>query len=164
MHGNSAQKPIIIGVDGSQSSIEALRKAAELAAAFGAPLEAIAAWQFPMTYEGAFIDELWSPEGDAKSILSTSIKAAFGAEKPEHLTTLTIAGPTAQVLIKRSKSASMLVLGSRGRGGFAGLLLGSVSTACAQHAHCPVLIMHNLDRHAHGAADEDSSAPVDAAV
>jgi nucleotide-binding universal stress UspA family protein len=57
------------------------------------------------------------------------------------------AGPPAAVLIKKSETASMLVLGSRGRGGFAGLLLGSVSTACSQHAHCPVLVMHSMKPH-----------------
>ena len=46
------------------------------------------------------------------------------------------------MLIDESISAEMLVLGSRGHGGFAGLLLGSVSSACAEHAHCPVLVVH----------------------
>jgi nucleotide-binding universal stress UspA family protein len=58
------------------------------------------------------------------------------------LSTKTLHGPPARTLIEESRNAFMLVLGSRGHGGFAGLLLGSVSTACAQHAHCPVLIMH----------------------
>ncbi|MGA7206344.1 MAG: universal stress protein, partial [Specibacter sp.] len=51
-------------------------------------------------------------------------------------------GPPRQSLIEASREASMLVLGRRGFGGFAGLLMGSVSSACASHAHCPVLIVH----------------------
>jgi Universal stress protein family. len=53
------------------------------------------------------------------------------------------------VLIEESAHASMLILGSRGHGGFVGMLLGSVSAACAEHAHCPVLVMHGAERAAH---------------
>jgi len=146
MSEQADRKPIIVGVDGSPTSIDALRKAAEIGQFTGAPLEAITAWQFPFGYDGTFSPEVWSPEEDAKRVLGSAIAEAFGAERPEGLTSMTIPGPAAPVLIKRSENATMLVLGSRGRGGFAGLLLGSVSTACAQHAHCPVLIMHSAER------------------
>lgn len=135
-------KPIVVGVDGSTSSIEALRKAAELARMMNVPLEAVTAWQFPVTYDASFPTGEWSPEGDAEDILTEAIEQAFPDGRPEGLRTSIRPGPVAASLIDMSDHASMLVLGSRGRGGFVGLLLGSVSATCAQHARCPVLIMH----------------------
>ena len=145
MNAASNQSPIVVGVDGSPSSLDALRKAADLAVAFEAPLTALTAWQFPITFDHTLPPEIWSPEAEAASTLSTAIDAAFPEGPPAHLSRIIAAGPPAAVLIKESESASMLVLGSRGRGGFTGLLLGSVSSACAQHAHCPVLVMHSPD-------------------
>ncbi|WP_396641610.1 universal stress protein [Microbacterium sp.] len=135
-------KPIVVGVDGSASSIAALRKAAELARMMDVPLEAVTAWQFPITYDASFPTGDWSPEGDAEDILADALERAFPEGRPERLRTSIRPGPVAASLIDMSDHASMLVLGSRGRGGFVGLLLGSVSATCAQHARCPVLIMH----------------------
>ena len=142
MDKQAEPRPIIVGVDGSPTSIDALRKAAEIARAPDWPIEAITAWQFPFGYDGTFPTDVWSPEEDAKRLLVAAVEVAFDAEQPKRLTMMTAPGPAASVLIEKSDGASMLVVGSRGRGGFTGLLLGSVSTACAQHAHCPVLIMH----------------------
>lgn len=155
MNDNATPKAIIVGVDGSPSSINALHMAVDLARATGAPVEAVTAWQFPVMYDGTFPTEVWSPEGEAEATLAAALETAFPAGVPSNLTSSIIAGPTAGVLIARSKEASMLVVGSRGRGGFRGLLLGSVSTACAQHAHCPVLIMHQ-PTHSHGESAHES--------
>ncbi|KAA9111410.1 universal stress protein [Microbacterium rhizomatis] len=144
MDNASAVKPIVVGVDGSPGSIDALRKAAELARALQLPLRAVTAWQFPVTYDGS-LTETWVPETAARELLDSAIESAFDHEPPLALTTATVAGPSARSLITESEHASMLVVGSRGRGGFVGLLLGSVSTSCAQHAHCPVLIMRPVD-------------------
>lgn len=70
------------------------------------------------------------------------MRAAFVEETPEWVTAGTQKGRPADVLIERSKHAKMLALGTRGHGGFAGLLLGSVSAACTAHAQCPVLVVH----------------------
>ncbi len=152
MNETQNSRPIVVGVDGSSSSIAALRKAAELARSTDAPIVAVTAWQFPITYDATLPPSVWSPESDAHETLRTAIDVAFDGAPPTRLTTRVIAGPAAAVLVKASEGASMLVVGSRGRGGFVGLLLGSVSTACAQHAHCPVLIMH-ASRHDEDAAD-----------
>lgn len=133
---------IIVGVDGSPSSRDALICAAEIAKAFGAPLRAVTTWEFPAMLEAGYLIEGWSPEGDAREILSATIDEAFRGDVPAALTQVTAEGSTAAVLIDESSRAQMLVVGSRGHGGFAGLLLGSVSSACATHARCPVLIMH----------------------
>ncbi|HET8928347.1 MAG TPA: universal stress protein [Microbacterium sp.] len=132
---------VIAGVDGSASSIAALRYAARVAAAFDAPLEAVTTWAFPRLAD-AYTVAAWSPEDDAAAVLKAAIEQAFGSEPPAGLVGTVLPGPPARTLVQLSRNAGMLVLGSRGRGGFAGLLLGSVSTACAAHAHCPVLIVH----------------------
>ena len=132
---------VIVGVDGSASSITALRYAARIAAAFDAPLEAVTTWAFPRLAD-AYIVAHWSPEEDARAVLDAAVEQAFGSQPPAGMVGTVLPGPPARTLVDLSGSAGMLVLGSRGRGGFAGLLLGSVSTACAAHAHCPVLIVH----------------------
>lgn len=132
---------IVVGVDGSDPSIDALRYAATLAEALSCPVQAVTTWVSPMTGSYHFRGD-WPPEADAESVLRGSIIDAFGDAPPPGLTKTTIGGPAARTLIELSADARMLVVGSRGRGGFAGLLLGSVSAACAEHARCPVLVVH----------------------
>ena len=71
---------------------------------------------------------------------------AFGPETPDNVEVRLAQGHPRHVLIEESKSADMLVLGRRGHGGFGGLLLGSVSSACVAHAHCPVLVVHSPEK------------------
>lgn len=136
------QRRIIVGVDGSESSIDALRYGARLAGALDAPLEAITTWTVPPVAR-ALLVEGWSPETDAGVILETSIQQAFDGAPPAGLHRTTLGGPTARTLIEASRDAEMLVLGCRGLGGFVGLLIGSVSATCAEHARCPVLVVHS---------------------
>lgn len=147
----NAVNPIVVGVDGSKPSIEGLRRAAEFSSAFNVPIRAVAAWQFPATLTLYYFPATdWSPEDEARKALKTAIAKAFPGEQPAHLTTAIVEGAPARVLIRESEHASMLIVGSRGHGGFSGLLLGSVSATCAEHAHCPVLIMHGpQNRHSH---------------
>jgi nucleotide-binding universal stress UspA family protein len=136
---------IIVGVDGSPSSKEALRYAATLSTALQRPLEVVTTWVSPM--EGSYHSRgEWPPEDDAKSLQREAVTDVFGDTPPEGLATRVIPGPAAPTLIEESAAAGMLVLGSRGHGGFIGLLLGSVSAYCAEHAHCPVLIVHSSPR------------------
>jgi nucleotide-binding universal stress UspA family protein len=153
-HGGSAAKPddsgaarIVVGIDGSESSVKALREARRLADALRAPLEAVAVWQQSHSmYDFYQSQSGWTPEKDIEKLLRDAADAAFGSDYPERFTMSTLQGPAAKALIRHSVGAEMLVLGSRGHGGFAGLLLGSVSTACVAHATCPVLIVHNKDQ------------------
>jgi nucleotide-binding universal stress UspA family protein len=132
---------IVVGVDGSEASIVALRRAIVIADALHASVEAVASWTEPSGYM-AMGDPTYSPLGDAKAILSGASKSVFGATSPEWYSSVTCQGAAADVLIDQSRGAEMLVVGSRGHGGLAGVLLGSVSAICAEHAHCPVLIIH----------------------
>jgi nucleotide-binding universal stress UspA family protein len=132
----------VVGIDGSESSNNALRHALRLAALTGAQVEAVTTWQYPVSYEPVWTPTEWSPEGDAQKILADAIQSVVGAEIPARLTPVVRRGDTAGALIEESEDADLLVVGSRGHGGFAGLLLGSVSAACAEHAPCPVLVVH----------------------
>jgi len=135
---------IVVGVDGSAESIAALRFGRSLADSLGHGLEAVAAWSYPASM-GEFFPTDWDPAADAESFLAEAIDEAYGSDRPAGLTTKVMQGTPAQVLIEESKGAAMIVVGSRGHGGFMGMVLGSVSAAVAAHAKCPVVIHHGDD-------------------
>jgi nucleotide-binding universal stress UspA family protein len=131
---------VVVGVDGSESSIDALRWAGNLCRGTSAELDVVTCWHLP-TYTG--IGELpaeWDPADDAAQTLAIAVKAAFGDEPPTGLKAMVRQGHPAQVLVEESDDADVLVVGTRGHGGFVGLLLGSVSAYCAEHAACPVMV------------------------
>ena len=140
----TAQPRIVVGVDGSEQSVQALRWAQRLAASTGARLDAVAAWQFPVAtaWGTAAIPMNLDPEHDMEKVLTETVDSVFGSDRPAGLQLIVDQGHPARVLVDRSAGALMLVVGSRGHGGFAGLLLGSVSAYAAEHAHCPVLVVH----------------------
>lgn len=142
MTENRDKDRVIVGVDGSKPSIAALRYAARMAAAFDAPLEAVTTWAYPAFSEPYVLVE-WAPEEDAKAVLDAAITQAFGDAAPENLTRTVLPGPAAKTLIGLSRHCNTLVLGSHGHGGFVGMVIGSVSAACAAHAHCPVVIVRS---------------------
>ena len=133
---------IVAGVDGSPSSLEALRWATRQAALTGAQLEAVTAWHFPAAYGGYPIvaDGAW--EANAGVILDTAMQEALG-EPPPGLTRRVMQGHPVPVLLTASAGAELLVLGTRGHGGFAGLLLGSVSEHLVAHAPCAVVVVRD---------------------
>lgn len=149
---------IVVGVDGSVASIAALRWGNRLGSALNLDLQVVAVWQYPVMALGTFYPfEGWSPEADTEKILADVIAMVFGDSPPSSVSTLVRSGPVAPALIEESEGAEMLIVGSRGRGGFVGLLLGSVSSTVAEHARCPVLVVHEAhDGSDSGAAEEDS--------
>jgi nucleotide-binding universal stress UspA family protein len=138
---------VVVGVDGSEPSKHALRWAQFMARASASALEVVAAWQ-PYTdygWAGAGWSTMptdWNPAHDAEEALTATIEEVFGDQHPVGLKLTVREGNAAQVLLEVSAAAWMLVVGSRGHGGFTGLLLGSVSAACTEHATCPVLVLH----------------------
>ncbi|HZV27038.1 MAG TPA: universal stress protein [Acidothermaceae bacterium] len=137
-----AAKRIVVGVDGSERSIAALRWASRIASATGCGIDAMIAWEYPAAYGWVMAPEGWPLEDDAAAALQRTLDEAFGQHRPADLRAICRHGSARTLLLNASKDAEMLIVGSRGHGGFAGLLLGSVSAACAEHAACPVLVVH----------------------
>lgn len=133
---------VVVGVDGSSSSLAALRWAARVGSTLGLEIDATTSWEYPASYAmvGAVGD--WNPQADAHTLVDRALAEAFGGTRPAGLRTLVRSGRPAPVLLEASHHAELLVVGSRGHGGFAGLLLGSVSAQCAAHARCPVVVVH----------------------
>jgi nucleotide-binding universal stress UspA family protein len=132
---------IVVGVDGSASSAQALRWAAEEARVRGSRLEAIQAW------EGTIGVIPPSPTSDepskrhANESLAAAVDGLPADDRPAKIDSRAVQGHAAAALIEASAGADLLVVGSHGHGGVAGALLGSVSRRVAEHAHCPVVIV-----------------------
>jgi nucleotide-binding universal stress UspA family protein len=136
---DQARKPIVVGVDGSPQSVEALRLARRLAELTGCRLKAVTAWQFPVL-RSDYPDIDWNRLEGPEQVIAETVTAAFGDDVPADMEKAAVRGQAAHVLVEESRGAEILVVGKRGRGGFRGLRLGSVSSTIAAHAHCPVLI------------------------
>jgi nucleotide-binding universal stress UspA family protein len=155
---SSSSGEIVVGVDGSPGSEAALAWALGEARLRGAKLRLIHAYQVPALAFGdvgmgapgtagqaAFAEDIErirsTSEAQAKSLVEATLQHA-GADAASGLEIEldAVEGPAAQVLIEAGRGVDLLVVGSRGHGGFVGLLLGSVSQQCAQHPPCPVLI------------------------
>lgn len=136
---------ILVGVDGSASSVRALRRAVDMAPRLGLPVHAVLLWDYPTLLSGEYSspDDHPDPGPGADEVLASAAEQVFPNEAPEWFTSSVRRGRPARELVKLSEEASLLVVGGRGHGGFAGLLLGSVSDACAARARCPVLVVHN---------------------
>lgn len=128
-----------VGVDGSRASIEALREAQELAMPLGATVEAWTCWEFPIGYEAYLAMGVDGFARPAEEPLEVAVRKAFGPEQPRNVVSRLVHGPARSSLIEASRNALLLVVGRRGHVGFKGQLLGSVSSGCVAHAHCPVL-------------------------
>jgi nucleotide-binding universal stress UspA family protein/nitroimidazol reductase NimA-like FMN-containing flavoprotein (pyridoxamine 5'-phosphate oxidase superfamily) len=148
-HTSPAQH-IVVGVDHSEGSRYALEWAIAEARARHASVEAVHAWHYPYVATGPFVP---TPayghdgfEADASQVLDASVAGvdAEGLAAPVERT-LVCDAPVA-ALLAAAKDADLLVVGSRGRGGFAGLLLGSVSQAVVHHAQCPVVVVPPAER------------------
>ncbi|GAB2598653.1 universal stress protein [Pseudactinotalea suaedae] len=144
-------RPILVGVDGSSTSVEALRTAGRLGAALNLPIRAVTTWVVDPGFGGYVPIDVTGPQEVAQEILDRALAVAFDGEPPVDLEAALVYGPAAPTLIEQSETASMMIVGSRGLGGFRGMLLGSVSVACVHHAHCPVLVIRPEERTADSA-------------
>jgi nucleotide-binding universal stress UspA family protein len=140
------QHPIVVGVDGSTSALQAVRWAAREAARRDAPLRLVHVCFLmpvrhprqvapPPEYHDALLEQ-------GRHWLNQATEMARTVAPDVALSTDLRDGLAADVLVKESKAAQLVALGSRGLGGFRGLLVGSVSVALSAHAYCPVVVMH----------------------
>jgi nucleotide-binding universal stress UspA family protein len=136
-----ADPRIVVGVDGSESSLQALERAARYAELTGAALEVITTWAWPATYGWPpQIPADWDPLADVTKELDKIVDQLRQARPDVTVHPRVLEGHAAPVLIEASRGAELLVVGSRGHGEFTGMLLGSVGEHCVSHAHCPVLV------------------------
>jgi nucleotide-binding universal stress UspA family protein len=136
-------QPIVVGIDGSTGSIEALRWAAAEAKLRDAPLRAVLAWEYPYAYGGLYVVPTEQIEKDSAATLETIIAQAIPDEAAaKAVERIIVPGHPSSQLIDQSKDAGLLVVGARGHGGFMGLLVGSTSDQVVKHAECPVVVIH----------------------
>jgi nucleotide-binding universal stress UspA family protein len=131
---------VVVGIDGSEGSNRALEWAATEAARNGAVLEVHAVYG-----SGYVFITPHEVEQAMQRLLDDAVKHIAGIAPGVAFKGVIHEGSPAQFLIEASKGANLLVVGSRGRGGFSGLLLGSVSQQCSLHAHCPIVIVRPPD-------------------
>jgi nucleotide-binding universal stress UspA family protein len=143
---NGTHPRIVAGVDGSPSSLAALRWAVQQAGLTGATVDAVIAWHYPVLAvpvgpaPAAMLDTA-DFEKAADEALTDAIRAAVESSSDVRVRAQVKEGNAAQVLLDAAQGADLLVVGSRGHGGFAEALLGSVSQHCVHHAPCAVVIV-----------------------
>jgi nucleotide-binding universal stress UspA family protein len=144
--GQKSAGVIVVGVDGSEPSKNALRWALDQAQLTGAVLDVVSTWDYPPALGWApSWPADWDPAAETKKAAAKVIDECHGPAGVEVRQTV-VEGHAAPVLVKASAEADLLVVGSRGHGEFAGMLIGSVSEYCALHSQCPVVIVHHHDK------------------
>jgi len=141
-----AGRRIVVGVDGSAPSKAALAWAVRQARLTGAPVEAIIAWEYPATYGytmPAAPEINYDYEKIAAEVVESTIAGVCGQGEPVKISSRVVEGNAAQALLDASAGAGLLVVGSRGHGGFVEALLGSVGQHCVHHATCPVVVIRD---------------------
>jgi len=145
---------IVVGVDGSAQSKRALEWAADEAHRRSAVLKVVMSWEDPSR-------DMWIPHVQprddglklTRDTLERMVTQTLGEHPKIKVEILASEGPAAKVLLDAAKDAELLVVGNRGRGGFGGVVLGSVSLHCASHAPCPVVVVRGK------AGDEPAPSP-----
>jgi nucleotide-binding universal stress UspA family protein len=138
---------VLVGHDGSECAQQALVWAAGLAARVGLDLHVVRAWGMtsaprPKTWQPGFVPPLTDFEEAVRQELDSCVAGA-ALDPAVRVHTHVVHRPPAKGLIETAKGADLLVVGARGRGGFSGLLLGSVSDQCVHHAPCPVTVVRS---------------------
>jgi nucleotide-binding universal stress UspA family protein len=149
MSTNHSKGLIVVGVDSSDGAKQALRFARDEAILRQATLRVVHTWQYGSIgvrgIEG-FSPVVGADLSDLRRNAEVALDAVLHEVAPDPnglvVERRVVEGSPATVLVDESRHADLLVVGSRGHGGFVGLLLGSVSQQCAHHAACPIVIVH----------------------
>lgn len=166
MSKQDRRRRIVVGIDGSEVSAEALRWAVDHARTLKAEVHAVMAWNIPMSIYLAPVYREEDYERDAERLMDKTL-----AEVAEHadgvsITKHMIGRSAGLALARAAEGAEMLVIGSHGRGFLAGMHLGSVANYCAHHAPCPVLLIRGVSAerdsevHARSWGDRGAFGPV----
>lgn len=131
------RQPVIVGIDGSPASFGAVRWAADEAVRLRLPLKIVHALEM----HGPFEEDV-----DEHGLAIDAANEIRHLSPGLHVTTASWYGEPARVLVELSRHARLVVVGSRGSGGFSSLLVGSVGIHLAGHAHCPALVVHHAER------------------
>ena len=135
---------IVVGVDGSESSKEALRWAVHQAEATGSSVEAIMAWKLPTTYSfGTPMPTAYDFAPYCDRALRDVVQEVASECPGVEVSAVVTEGDARQALVTAAGGADLLVVGSRGHGELVGILLGSVSEYCTAHATCPVVVIRH---------------------
>ncbi|MFG3579556.1 universal stress protein [Micromonospora chersina] len=142
-------RPVVVGVDGSSTSLTAAEHAARAAVARSRPLHLVHGYLHPLGY-GVPLNPydlgVPAPTEESHKMLEQVAAELVGRHPTLRVEVRQVAGGPGVTLVEESRRAELVVVGSRGVGGFAGLLLGSVSNQVAQHAHCPVLVVRPAEQ------------------
>jgi|tagenome__1003787_1003787.scaffolds.fasta_scaffold20424155_2 nucleotide-binding universal stress UspA family protein len=139
---------VVVGHDGSGCAQEALTWAASLAERTGWPLHVVRAWRIatapqPASWSPGYVPPITDYEQAVQADLESDVAAVLGPNRTCEITCHVVHAPPVKALIQAAEGADVLVVGARGRGGFAGLLLGSVSDQVTHHAPCPVTVVRS---------------------
>lgn len=137
----SSEVRIVVGVDGSSASVQALKEGVRLAAELGGRVDAVAVWERPTKHASYVALGIGEFEEGARQILGDALFQAFGDSVPSSVSARLVQGQPAVALSSAAQGARMLVVGRRGHGGIMGLLLGSVSAAVVNQSPVPVLVV-----------------------
>jgi nucleotide-binding universal stress UspA family protein len=146
MIGPAGSSLIVVGVDGSGGSVDALVWAAGLARLTGTRLRLVTCWQLPRPFGYDLGYEDWRPDEDAVHVQEQALASLGDAPADVTIESRIVEGEPARVLVDEAKAADLLVVGSRGHRELVGMVLGSVSAFCAAHANCPVVVVHDGER------------------
>lgn len=139
---NSVTKRVVVGVDGSSASNDALAWAVDYAALVGAQVEAVTSWSMPTAYgvDFATVDIDWAE--NARETMQIALDQVLPGGSDAVIRTVVENHPS-PALLHAAEAADLLVVGSRGHGGFAGMVLGSVSEHVVAHSPCPVVVVRH---------------------